>query len=92
MLNPEQPSVKTYKKDLKDIDFPMTLRLCLQLEKLDGSDKNMKPLGYKNIREYFMGKSRYNGSSIGWAGHMKNGSTLGSIEGLILLIPFIFKV
>ena len=81
MLYPEEPSVKTYKKDLKDIDFPMTLRLCLQLETIDGNDKNIKPFGYRNIREYFRGKSVYNDSIMGWAGHLENHSSLGSVEG-----------
>ena len=33
----------------------------------------------------FEGKSRFNGSVFGWAGHMENGSTFGSLEILKVL-------
>ena len=81
MLNPEEPSVKSYKKKLGDIDFPMILRLCLQLEDLDGNDTRLMSIGYENIRKYFKGNSYYNDSVIGWAGHTEKGSTVGSVEG-----------
>ena len=29
-LNPENPSVKKYEKNLKDIDFPVIFKLCFQ--------------------------------------------------------------
>ena len=81
MLYPQEPSVRSYVKNLHDIDFPMTMRLCLEHRNLDGNDTNLKLWGYRNIRQYFMGASLWNTSIIGWSGHTENGYTLGSVEG-----------
>ena len=81
MIYPAEPSVRTYKENLNDIEFPMTLRLCLELKE-GRNDSILKDLGYANIRDYFKGISMYNESIIGWAGHSKDGSsTLASVEG-----------
>ena len=42
----------------------------------------LQSLGYKRIYMFYMGKSKYNSSLFGWNGHVKNGSTLGSTEGM----------
>ena len=84
MLNPKEPSFKTYKKMLQEIDFPISLRLCLEFPEIGGIDKSLEPFGYRNTRDYFIGKSIYNESIIGWSGHFKNGSANQSVKGILV--------
>ena len=51
-LNPEQPSVKHYKKQLKDIDFPLSFKFCLNNPNLTSY---LKSIGYKEIFGYLDG-------------------------------------
>ena len=44
--------------------------------------KNFKDAGYSNIQKFFTGRSMHNDSIFGWFGHMKNGSTYNSMEGM----------
>ena len=81
MIYHAEPSLRTYKENLQDIGFPMTLRLCLEFKE-EGNNTILKNLGYANIRDYFKGISMYNQSVIGWAGHTKDGNIIGSVKGL----------
>ena len=81
MIYPEEPNVRTYQKNIQDIEFPMTFRICMEFRE-DGIDSILRNLGYENIRGYFIGISFYNKSIIGWAGHAEDGNTIGSVEGL----------
>ena len=48
----------------------------------NGNKNNIyQKYGYKDVYDYFEGKSIFNNSVIGWSGHMKNGSTFDSAEG-----------
>ena len=58
----------------------MFLEKSLCLLELSSQNKNFDQYGYENEEKMFLGKSKHNKSFFGWAGHMKNGSTFGSLE------------
>ena len=78
LLYPDLPTFKHYSKNLKDIDFPIAFRICA--EKLQDEEQKFNSVGYRNMWDFFLGKSMY-GSAYGWAGHSKNGSIIGPVEG-----------
>ena len=78
-LHPENPSVKIYKMNLRDIEFPITLDLCLQ--EIYKNKKKFNNVGYAQKIAYFKGESWYGKNIYGWSGHTKNGSTLSSVQG-----------
>ena len=82
LKNPEIPSVKVYKKQLKDIEFPITFKLCL-LEKSTSSDR-YKSLGYNDSQGFYRGQNRFDQSVVGWNGHTSNKTTLASIQGKLI--------
>ena len=60
-------------RDLKH--FPLLLRLCAR----PGFDISaLRESGYYNTDQYFSGRSKFNGSLIGWAGHTENGGVISS--------------
>ena len=40
----------------------------------------LREAGYFNVVGYFAGKSKFNGSVIGWAGHTEDGKVVGKVE------------
>ena len=78
-LYPDVPEIIVYKKDLSDISFPLLFRICLF--ETEYKLIRFKRYGYQNATDFFKGKSGYNSSIFGWAGHMENGSTYGSVFG-----------
>ena len=88
LVYPENPSVKNYNSELKNIDFPLAFKLCLF--ELDKSNDRYTKIGYPNVYWFFEGKSKF-GEIFGWNGHLQNNLTLGSVRSnsLPLLIEFI---
>ena len=78
-LNPELPINKEYENNLGDIEFPLIFKLCFHQH---NETRILQSLGYERIYMFYMGKSKYNSSLFGWSGHVRNGSTLGSTEGM----------
>ena len=83
-LNPEVPEIVVYKRNLREVDFPMTFRLCVH--ELNDTRSRYQRFGYKHYANFFRGLSMFNDSLYGWAGHSKNGSVLGNVEGKMLLL------
>ena len=81
VLYPEYPTIAVYEKDLKDIDFPLSFRLCVN-EPRNGLAR-FKSVGYRTYASLFFGISMYNDTVYGWKGHFENGSTFNSVEGNI---------
>ena len=81
ILYPEVPEIIVYEKKLNEIDFPMNLRICVH--DLNDETSRYRKFGYGNVFKWFMGKSMFNDTLHGWAGHSKNGSVLGNVEGLL---------
>ena len=78
-LYPELPDIKSYKKELKDIDFPVSFMVCLnEPNKTNGK---FRDFGYNDLYAFFNGESMFNSSIIGWSGHKRNGLTFESVEG-----------
>ena len=85
---PEVPEIVVSKKNLNDIEFPMTFRICAFEHDNEQYDpvSRYESFGYANHQEYFRGLSMFNDTLYGWAGHDINGSVLGNVEGEILTI------
>ena len=54
---PPYPSIRIIKKDLRDIDFPVSFKLCMRDNK--DIDKYIK-LGYVGMFHFFSGQSMFN--------------------------------
>ena len=77
-LYPESPSIRTFVKDLKEIEFPFSFKLCITSSTIE---EMIRENGYNSTGDFFGGKSKYNGSLWGWKGHAKNHSSLLFLEG-----------
>ena len=80
-LYPEVPEIVVYKKNLNEVEFPMTFRICAY--ELRDAQSRYQSFGYESHWDYFQGKSMFNDTLFGWAGHDQNGSVLGKVEGEI---------
>ena len=78
MVFPDNPSVRIYNRNLSEIDFPLSFKLCLY-EQSDGSDRYLN-IGYFNVYWFFEGRSMF-GEILGWNGHLKHNQTIGSVQG-----------
>ena len=83
IFNPEIPDVESSQRDLEDIEFPISFRICIHhLEAPTIKNQIFKDAGYKNYYAFFKGRSLYNKSHYGFLGHLENGSTkFASFEG-----------
>ena len=79
ILYPELPEIIVSKKNLDEMEFPMTFRICAF--ELDDTKSRYQLFGYENYGEFFRGSSLHNETLYGWAGHDENGSVLGNVEG-----------
>ena len=80
-FNPNLPSIRVFEKDLKDVEFPLVFRICIN--KINQDDTELIKLGYSQYNSYFRGISMYNRSNIGWRGHTEDGKTIGTGTGII---------
>ena len=74
-INPPNPDIKVYEQELKDIEFPVALILCV--DKMNNSSQEYQDVGYEDLETFFTGFGKFN-SNMGWGGHLENGSTLGT--------------
>ena len=79
LVNPELPSIREYETNLKDIEFPISFKICL--DDLNKTNDRYKKLGYEDDYHFFLGRSKYNKSHYGWNGHTEDGATIGTTEG-----------
>ena len=80
ILNPEEPHIKSYEKDLSEIPFPLLFKMCIEAG-VPYTQQDLMSFGYANLRRYYKGTSLYNKSMMGWAGHSNNGTSLGMEKG-----------
>ena len=78
MINPKETLIKTQMMDFDEIDFPLTFKICV---KPGFNITELRALGYANIAAYFEGRSRFNRSIIGWAGHTADGQVASNVSG-----------
>ena len=78
---PDNPHVKIYTKILKNMQFPISIRLCVR--EMENTTHRYNKIGYENEKYFFIGRSMFNKSLFGWKGHTykSNGALLGSVEG-----------
>ena len=75
-LQPKFPTTRVKDVALKDLDFPLIFKICVQ----PGFNQTaLYEVGYSGLLEYFKGKSRFNGDVFGWAGHTSDNRTWGGV-------------
>ena len=60
ILYPEVPEIVVQKRNLKEIDFPMSFRICVN--ELDDIRSRYQKFGYRHFYDFFRGKSMFNDS------------------------------
>ena len=88
-LCPDNPSLKMYKRPLKDITFPITLKFCIR--ELENASARYQKYGYCNSWPFYLGQRCYGGNIYGWNGHTRNGSTITTVKGTSSGIPVLSK-
>ena len=87
ILFPPLPEIKRTNVNLKDIEFPLPLKVCVS-EISSKSYHRYSNHGYKNVFSFFNGMSAYNESLFGWAGHTKDGQKIGEISSCFVVIKY----
>ena len=78
MVNPKETVTRTERVELAKIDFPLVFKICI----LPGfDDEELKKMGYANNMAYLEGRSIYNSSIFGWAGHTPDGKIVSNVSG-----------
>ena len=72
-LNPNKPNIIHYEKNLENIDFPLSVKLCF---KHKDEIATFQRFGYKNVFTFYAGKSRFDEEVYGWNGHSADNGTL----------------
>ena len=75
------PEITLYNKNNMDVKMPLSFIFCLRNKNPKTENEKYKKAGYEYMKRFFLGTSMYNESTIGWFGHMENGSTYDSLEG-----------
>ena len=84
IIYPNLPEVKVYEADLKDIDFPLSFQLCIHRESyVKQHVVNFQKHGYFDLTQFYRGMVMLNHSLIGWHGLKEDGTTFGSLRGII---------
>ena len=76
---PNLPSIKVYKKKLSNLEFPLSFRVCVEV---NNDAKEYQKVGYRNKYDFIRGKNLYNDSMIGWAGMKNDGYPFGIVGGI----------
>ena len=77
-INPVELNTLVSEIALKDIDFPLDIKICAEPA---FNERAIFNAGYeRKSYKYFLGKSRFNKTVVGWAGHTKDYGTVGSVE------------
>ena len=83
MIHPDLPSIRVSENHLKDIDFPLSFRICVT--EVENTTRRYENVGYEGEFAFFGGKS-ISKKFYGFAGHTKNGSALSDVQGWYLFI------
>ena len=80
LKHPDHPSVRTFKQDFKDLEFPIVMKICIQ--EMENIYDRYQNIGYKRENELFSGKSKFSDTTFGWNGHNENKTSLfSSVDG-----------
>ena len=81
-MYPTTPGIRVYKTTLDKITFPISLLICAY--QLQNESARYEKVGYPDNIYFYYGTSKYNTSLLGWHGHTENGSSIGSVEGMLM--------
>ena len=70
-LNPTETLTTLETNTLDQMDLPVLFKICISPP---ANLTLLKSVGYKDLRNYILGRSAYNASIYGWAGHTPEGS------------------
>ena len=79
-LTREKKVAKTVTKELKDVDFPATFKVCM---KPSFNVPELLKVGYDSGYSYFKGQSRFDYTGTGnhgWAGHTEDGDVFSNVS------------
>ena len=79
-IHPTLTNTVVEEKNLKDINFPLIFKICVQP---GFNDTAVIEAGYNSTLDYFFGQSAYNSSLYGWAGHTDTSEQLGGVAELL---------
>ena len=80
--NPAIPEITVENKNILDVNMPLSFIFCLRNKNDKSENEKYQKAGYQSSYRFFSGTSMYNQSVVGWHGHMNNGSTYDSLEGI----------
>ena len=72
-LNPTETHTTLETKLLDHLEFPILFKICINPPV---NLTLLQSVGYKNLKTYFLGRSKHNASIYGWAGHTPEGGPL----------------
>ena len=76
---PSQEITSATEVKLTDIELPILFKVCPD----PGFNTTaLREEGYAGIYEYFLGRSMFNTSLYGWAGHTNNSQTRGTVHNI----------
>ena len=81
LMFPTNANIRIEQKDLKEIEFPLAFKICVDQDINKDSIESYRKFGYSSWRGFFRGESRFNESILGWNGHTRNNSILGTVKG-----------
>ena len=81
-LYPDLPSVKQYKTDLENINFPISFTICVR--EIHNDTERFRAFGYARDWSWFSGKSQIRNGVFGWNGDFENGSEL-TVKGMYIV-------
>lgn len=76
-LHPTEVKTKTEIRPLREMEFPAVFKVCV---KPSFNEEEIRNVGYDSVYHYFNGKSKYNSSIHGWAGHTKDGKVFSNVS------------
>ena len=92
-INPDELNTVTSELALEDIDFPLDIKICAEPA---FNDAAILDAGYGDFwphYDYFTGRSKFNKSIYGWAGHTPDSGILGSVEEVLnMALYLIFAI
>lgn len=76
-------------KQLKNLQFPIMFKICM---KPGFNTTALKEEGYAGISEYFLGRSRFNSSVYGWAGHSNTSEARSTVDDVYQKVQYFHRV
>ena len=88
-LHPTQPIITVTERNLEDSDFPILFKICFDPS---FNTSEIEDAGYRDFhgygdffQDFFSGRSKFNQSLVGWAGHTEEGGVVSNVSGAFSL-------